>query len=204
LAKVRGAMELIRGNDPPAATRLEDQISDPAARKLVEWLILRSDNNGVDSPRYIAFANANPNWPSIVMLRRRAESMMWFERTEPAKVRAFFAHHKPMSPKGSFLLARALLAAGDRAGAANYAREAWRTENFPAELETQARDTFGDLITVADDKARMDHRLYAEDTETAMRAANRLGGVEVALAKACVGVIAKSDNAKATLDAVPA
>ena len=203
LANVKRAIELIRGNDAAGATRLEDQISDPAARKLVEWLILRGDNNGVDSPRYIAFANANPNWPSIVMLRRRAESMMWFERTEAAKVRTFYTHLKPMSPKGSFVLARALLAAGDRGRAATYVREAWRTENFPADLETQARDTFGDMITVADDKARMDHRLYAEDTETAMRAANRLGGVQVTLAKACAAVTAKSDTAKSALEAVP-
>src|SRR5262249_52748041 len=77
------------------------------------------------------------------------------------------------------------------------------SENFPAELETQAREAFGSLITTADDKARMDYRLYAEDTETAMRAANRLGGVQVTLAKACIGVIGKADNAKALLDAVP-
>jgi soluble lytic murein transglycosylase len=204
LATVKRALEHIRKGESTAATKLEDEISDPSARKLVEWLILRSDNNGVDSPRYAAFAAANPNWPSVVMLRRRAESMMWFERPEAAKARAFFTHHKPMSPKGNFVLARALLTQGDRAGAANYVRQAWRSENFPADLETQARDTFGDLITVADDKARMDHRLYAEDGETAMRSANRLGGVQLALAKACVGVIGKVDNAKHLLEAVPA
>ena len=52
----------------------------------------------------------------------------------------------------------------------------------------------------ADDKARMDHRLYAEVSETAMRSANRLGGVQLALAKACVGVIGKADNAKHRCD----
>ena len=204
LANVKRALELIRSGETTAATRLQDQIADPSARKLVEWLILRSDNNGVTFARYAAFAAANPNWPSIVMLRRRAEHMMWFERTEPARVRAFFAHHKPMSPKGNFALARALIAQGDRAGAQAYLRQTWRSDDFPAELETQARETFGDLITVADDKARMDHRLYSEDTETAMRAAHRLGGVQITLAKACIGVIGKSDNAKALLDAVPA
>jgi soluble lytic murein transglycosylase len=83
-------------------------------------------------------------------------------------------------------------------------REAWRSEDFSAELEAQVRDMFGDLITRADDKARMDRRLYAQDHETAMRAAQRLGGAEPAIARARVAVNNKSDNAKALLDAVPA
>ena len=59
-------------------------------------------------------------------------------------------------------------------------------------------------ITTADHKARMDMRLYAEDTEDGLRAANRAGGNALAIAKARVAVIKKAGNAKALLDAVPA
>ncbi len=45
------------------ATGVAANISDPAARKLVEWLILRGDHNGADSKRYLAFIAANPSWP---------------------------------------------------------------------------------------------------------------------------------------------
>ena len=50
----------------------------------------------------------------------------------------------------------------------------------------------------------MDRRLNVEDVEAGMRAAGRLGGVDLAIARARVAVIKKEDNAAALLDAVPA
>ena len=164
----------------PAAPRrrpkVQRSIQDPVARKLVEWAILRSDGNGASSARYIAFINANPNWPSIGMLRRRAESMMWTEQPDPTAVRAYFAKNPPLTAKGHFAFARALLAHGDRAGAQAQVRDAWHNDAFGADLEAQALAAFGSLITADDHKARMDMRLYAEDIEGGLRNANRAGG----------------------------
>jgi soluble lytic murein transglycosylase len=50
----------------------------------------------------------------------------------------------------------------------------------------------------------MDMRLYAEDVEGALRAANRAGGNALVIAKARIAVIRKAPNAKALLDAAPA
>ena len=80
-------------------------------------------------------------------------------------------------------------------------REAWRNDNFSGELEGQVLDVFGDLITSADHKARMDIRLYAEDVDGGLRAANRAGGMPRRIAKARIAVIKKAANAKALLDA---
>jgi soluble lytic murein transglycosylase len=203
LDSVRQAIGLVRKGRPADATAVANTIADPVARKLVEWIILRSDDNMVDFARYNAFITANPGWPSIVTLRRRAEAMLWQERAPPATVRAFFAAVPPMTAKGRFALARALLAVDDRAGAQAYVREAWRSDSFSRELENQALELFGDLLTRADDKARMDKRLYADDAEAAVRAAQRLGGVEPAIAKARAAVNEKSNKAKALLDALP-
>ena len=43
LAAVKQAIDLVRKNRPDEATNVEGTISDPLARKLVEWVILRSD-----------------------------------------------------------------------------------------------------------------------------------------------------------------
>ncbi|MGH6770599.1 MAG: lytic transglycosylase domain-containing protein, partial [Xanthobacteraceae bacterium] len=110
----------------------------------------------------------------------------------------------PATSKGKFALARALLLLGDRTGAQNLVREAWRYENFSAELETQVLDVFKDLVTTADHKARMDMRLYAEDENGALRSASRANGNAPAIAKARIAVIKKAANAKALIDAVPA
>ena len=137
-------------------------------------------------------------------MRRRAEASLWQERLDPAVVRSYFGKNRPLSAKGKFALARALLLQGDRAGAASLVRDAWRNDNFSAELEGQVLDVFADLLTSADHKARMDMRLYAEDVDGGLRAASRAGGHAQAIAKARVAVIKKAGNAKALLDAVPA
>ena len=119
----------------------------------------------------------------------------------PAFVRAFFNKDRPLTTKGKFALARALLLQGDRAGAQSLAREAWRNDDFRW-LESLALDVFKDLITPADHKARMDMRLYAEDIDDALRSANRRRQRPAIAAR--IAVIKKAANAKAMLDAVPA
>jgi soluble lytic murein transglycosylase len=204
VARVKTAVGQARQGKTSQATEEQRAISDPAARKLVEWAILRSDNNDADFPRYAAFIAANPSWPAIGALRRRAEAMLWVENVEPARVRAFLAKEPPLTARGRFALARALIAQGDRAGAQGYVREAWRNDSFGSDLEDDAMEAFGNLITNADHKARMDMRLYAEDVEAAMRSAGRAGGQASTIAKARAAVIKKASNAKALLDAVPA
>src|SRR5205085_9557130 len=105
---------------------------------------------------------ANPSWPSLVMFRRRAEAMLWQERADLAAIRAAFGD-RLVSAKGRFALGRALLAQGDQAGAQAAIRDAWRSESLPRDLEEQVIEAFGGLITRADEKARMDYRLYASE-----------------------------------------
>ena len=71
------------------------------------------------------------------------------------------------------------------------------TTGFSEDLEAQARTKFSGLITPADDKARMDARLYVEDDDAAMRAAHHLDAANVAIAKARTAVNNKAGNAKA-------
>nr|WP_284701032.1 transglycosylase SLT domain-containing protein [Rhodoplanes tepidamans] len=205
LSAVKQAINLARRGRPGDSTDVQQSISDPLARKLAEWALLRASDNGASFRRYAAFVEANPTWPSIGMLRRRAENMMWTEKADPAAVRAFFSGREPLGTRGKLALARALLASGDRAGAANYVRAVWRTDSFGRDLEDEIQETFPGMVTRADDKARMDRRLYdAGDYEIALRAANRLGGAEPAIAKARHAVNQKAGNAKAQLDALGA
>jgi soluble lytic murein transglycosylase len=202
---VKQALGHVRSGRIGEASAIERGISDPLARKLVEWAILRNDESDADFARYNAFIAANPGWPSVVTFRRRAEAMLWQERAGSATVRGYFANAKPLSAKGRFALARAHLSDGDRAGAQALAREAWREDSFSQELETQALDLFGELITRADEKARMDRALYTkDDLDAGLRAARRLGGDQPAIAKARISVLMNAGNAKTQLDAVPA
>ena len=204
VAAVKRAVEMVRNRKQSDANEVRKNISDPAAKKLVEWVILRSDDAGADFARYTAFIAANPAWPSIVTLRRKAEATAWQERPDASRVQAFFAQWQPLSAKGRLALARALIAKGDRKGGEALVREAWRNDSLSQDVESRMLDEFGTFLTRADHKARMDRRLYEkDDTAAGVRAAQRLGGHEPAIAKARIAMLTKGGN-KATLDAVPA
>jgi soluble lytic murein transglycosylase len=152
LAAVRDTIGFVSRRRPKDATDARQRIADPTARKLVEWAILHSADNGADFARFQAFIAANPSWPNIAMFRRRAEALLWEERADLAAIRALTGD-KPVSAKGRFALGRALLAQGDRAGAQALIGDAWRTEPMPFDAEEEILETFGSLITRADDKA---------------------------------------------------
>jgi soluble lytic murein transglycosylase len=201
---LENVIELIRKHRPDDATQVEATISDPVARKLSEWLILRSDNSNATVERYRAFLNANPSWPSQTFLRKRLEASLWDDHREDSLAWSLFENESPLTAKGRFALAKAMLARGDRANAERLVREAWRNDPMSEDTESAALDLFGSLLTAGDHKARMDLFLYTTENESAgTRAAKRLGAGYVALAKARLAAVKKAPNAKALLDAVP-
>ena len=59
-----------------------------AIRSRASWSNGRSCAATTTAPsfaRYAAFIAANPSWPSIGLLRRRAEAMLWNERADPRR-----------------------------------------------------------------------------------------------------------------------
>jgi soluble lytic murein transglycosylase len=202
LDAVKEALDLVRHAKTDQAADVGRRIQDPIARKVVEWAILRSDDNTADSFRYHDFITANPGWPSVGLFRRRAEAMLWQEHAVLGNIRTVTAD-RPLTGKGKFALGRALLERGDRDGAKAAIRDAWRTEPLPRDAEQQVLATFGDLISPADEKARMDTKLYANDNETGSRAAQRLGGDAPAIAKMRVAFNQKAADAHDLLEALP-
>jgi soluble lytic murein transglycosylase len=129
LAAVKNAIDLARKAKTSEATAIQKTIGDPAARILVEWFILRYPETNADFSRYAAFIADNPGWPSMGLMRKRAEARLWQERGDAATVRKFVGN-QPTSAKGRFVLARVLLAEGDRDGAGSLVRQAWRSDEL--------------------------------------------------------------------------
>jgi soluble lytic murein transglycosylase len=200
---LESVIELVRKHRPEDATQTEATIADPVAKKLAEWIILRSDDNGASVERYRAFISANPSWPSQTLLRRRIEAALWDDHRDDATVWAWFENQSPLSAKGRFSLARVMLARGDRTNAERLVRDAWRNDPMSGDTESAALELFGALLTPGDHKARMDVFLYGSEHEIALRAAKRLGANQVALAKARIAAYRKAPNTGALLDVVP-
>ena len=203
LEAMKQAVELIGRDKLVEATAIERSIGDPTAQKLVEWALLRRGDREIGFQRYDAFIRANPAWPSIRLLRRRAEAILWREPADAATVRSFLGG-QPASPAGRLVLARILTGEGDRAEAEREVHSVWRSEQLSAELEDEVLSGFPDVLTRADHQIRMDRRIGAKDFGAAMRAAKRLGNDQVAIVKACIAAEAKSATGGKLLDAVPA
>ena len=201
LAALKDAIDLARKGKTDDATAARDRIADPAGQKLADWFMLRHSESTAPFKRYAAFLAANPDWPSAVLLRKRAEARLWQEKSDAAIVHAF-TMDQPISAKGNFALARVLIAEGDTDRATRLVREAWRSEELSERSEEDSYEAFHDLLTADDHRARMDKRLGAKDYSGARRAAKRLGEDALAIVKACAAVNGKENKAKDYLDDV--
>jgi peptidoglycan lytic transglycosylase len=201
LAATKQAIALVQQGKFTDATTLAASIKDRVAQKVVEWALLRNADATAGFERYAAFVHANTEWPSIPLLRKRAETRLWNERRDPATVHGFIGA-RPAGAPGRLALARVLLREGDREGATREVRTVWRTAEMSAELEASVVEAFPDQLTTADHTARMDRRIGAKDFGAAMRAAKRLGPAQVAIVKACDATAANSAKSGALLEAV--
>ena len=206
VAAVKRVIEAARKGKEADANAAEASITDPVARKLAEWVILRSDNTNPTFQRYAAFVEANPSWPHAPLFRRRAENALWNDGVDDRTRSRLLCQAAAVNRQRPFH-AGAHLARPRRprrrggSGAPCLAQRRMQRRG----RETSVLEMFGDMLTAADHKARMEHRFYADDVAAGMRAAERLGGNELAIARgARSGLATRPRNAKALLDAVPA
>ena len=94
LAVAKQAIELIRRGEWKDATALAATVKGPVARKIVEWTLLRRSDSAAGFQRYVAFLRTNPDWPSLPLLRRRAEAKLWQEQHDGATVRRFVGEER--------------------------------------------------------------------------------------------------------------
>ena len=205
----RGARQ---AGDRPRAARQDQRrgarFRARAIRSPASWSsgpILRNDENDGGFDRLAGFSNDNPSWPNATMIRRRAESALWDERTpgrdgDPS----FFRTQKPDDREGQ-VCARPRPEGARRRGRRRgpLVRTAWREDTCSRDVERMVMETFGDALTRADHKARMDRRFYDDDPDAGMRMATLLGGNDLLIGKARKAVVEKSSNAAALLEAVP-
>src|SRR5499433_256643 len=203
LAATKQAIELVRQGKPGEATTLAASTGNPVAQKIVEWALLRRRDSEAGLERYAAFIRANPDWPSIALLRRRAEEKLWEGRYDTAAVRRFVGED-PTSAAGQLAVARVEMAGGNRASAESKVRAVWRSAPLSGEMEAAVLAAFPGTLTRTDHVARMDRRIGAKDFGAAMRTAKRIGDDYVAVVKACSAAETKSNKGGALLDKVSA
>jgi soluble lytic murein transglycosylase len=194
----------------PTARALRDSISDPVARKLVEWSILRNGGGSIREVRN--FLAENPDWPNRDLMVQRAEEYVFTTGGTARDVKAHFAGSEPKTAVGRAALASALLAEQDETGAAKLAARAWREGDIPTTLETGFIERFGKLLKPEDHKWRLD-RLLLDDSRWENERRDRasvirrvlpfLSDAERAKATARLAVYMRAPEANKLLAALP-
>lgn len=211
--RLKDAFQALSGAkaDVAAANALKAEISEPVARKLVDWYRLRK---GLGEPaEYRAFLEANPVWADRSTLMLKLEEALFVQGGSSTEIKSYFARSGPASGLGLAALASAHLAEGNRDEARRLAAKAWREEILPAGLEPGFLARFGALLTDEDHKWRLD-RLLIDDIRWASDKAQRaavarrtmalLPKPEQKKAEARLAVFLDADGARKKLEALPA
>ena len=206
--RIAKAVAEIGTGDLAAGRRLQQEIKDPVARKLIDWFRIKSGYG--EATEYQAFLAGNPAWPERGLLTQRLEEAL-FRQGDARAIKEQFKSEAPKTGIGRAALASALLADGDEAGARALAQKVWRDDDIPATHEAAFLDRFGKLLTEADHKWRLDRLLLADprwSNERNQRAAvirrmiPRLTKAEQQKAQARLAVFLRSANAQKLMNAV--
>ncbi len=210
-AALKEAFKAVVAGNLEQAVEARNRLSDPLARKLVDWYRLRSGKSDLAETR--AFAEANPTWPDLALMLARSDEALFAQGASADAVKAHFKGREPRTGAGMAALASALLAQGDAAGARTLAAKAWREETIPAGIETAFVERFRAHLTAADHKWRLD-RLLIDDVRwtadrneraaIARRTIALLPEAEQKKANARLAVFLHASNAPALLAALPA
>jgi soluble lytic murein transglycosylase len=211
IALIREAIAALTANEPAKSRALRDQLSDPVARKLIDWVRLRGGLGELSE--YRTFLNENPAWPDRTLLNQRLDEALFTQGGSPRVIKDTYKDNEPRTAAGMAALASAHLAEGDEAAAGKLARTAWRTTDIAATLETGFLDRFGRFIKEADHKWRLDRLLMEEVRWTGerndraaivRRLIPKLSEPERAKAEARLAVFLRVPSAAQMMAALPA
>jgi soluble lytic murein transglycosylase len=174
----------------------------PVAGKYVQWLYLRDTHTDASFAAIANFVAANPGWPDMATLRRRAEERLQLD-TPPDQVLRFYAKDQPITGDGGL---RHLDALAGKLPADKFnakLRDYWVNLELNPGHEQGFMERYGAILTPADHWARVDRLLWQGNDTDARRIVPLLDAGHQLLAQARMALMAKAPDADATVALVP-
>ncbi len=202
MATYGAAFDAIDAGNPASAVAIAQNGTHPTAQKIILWLALADRDYGAGFQDLAAFISANPNWPRLDTLRRRAEEVMASDM--PAgQVVAWFASNPPVSTEGHIRHINALIATGASDAAVSAARTAWVEDDMSANQQTAFLAAFAGYLRADDHIARVDRLLWDEESDQARRMLPLLDPAQGALANARILLMNQLPGVDDAVAAVP-
>ena len=150
------ALDAAKAHNFTQAENLRQGLSDPTARKLVQWAII--SNDGADIYGFAALDGARRDlwgWPKEEKRQIAAEKVMGTSGMAANQVIDWFTGAPPKTVDGATLLIRAYQTAGKTREAEDLARQWWRSQIFDAVAQDNFFQAFGTYLKPEDHKARL-------------------------------------------------
>ncbi|GAB4125525.1 MAG: lytic transglycosylase domain-containing protein [Rhodothalassiaceae bacterium] len=199
-AAIVTAFTRARKGDIAAADMLPEG-TDRLVRDLVLWTALRAD--GGRFADYRAFIETHDGWPSLAMLRVKAEASIASD-TPDAGILDWFSRYPALSGIGRLRHAAALLRAGRMDEARPLIAAGWRDARLTPGEQLHFERLFGCCLEASDHWSRADRLLWDRRRAEAVRLFSRLDKDVRALAEARSGLVAFAWNVDALVSKVPA
>ena len=197
---LKAGLDALSDRKATEAVAIRDRMPAGLDRHMLTWSIAVSGLPGVASSEIARAQRELQGWPGLKAFRAASERALYREDPPAEEVIAAFGATAPETAEGAIVLARALLATGQKAKAAEVVQKPWREDLLDTAMEDRILKAFSDLLTVADHKARMDTLLYRGRTAQAKRFSS-LGEAQ-SLYNAWVAVLTRSSKATALLATV--
>lgn len=162
------ALDSAARHDWRTARAFAERGSDPTAKRLVEWRYLLDDRSDASFDQMAAFLGQHANWPRADAILARAEQAMP-GGLDPHQVIGWFGAHAPKTGQGAVRYGEALIAVGKREEGIAAIRDAWIRFSFTPAEETLILRDHGDVLTQADQRARLLQFLSKNDLAAAKR-----------------------------------
>jgi soluble lytic murein transglycosylase len=196
----RAAFAAAHSGDWTAAHRAASQANVRLPAKILRWLeLMRSDMAGFSD--IVDFAERNPSWPSLGMLRHRAERTI--AEVPDSVLAPYFQDYPPVTVDGKLRFADILAASGRRDASLALIRQLWIATDLGPEDEALVLARHDGDIRAEDHIARLDRLIWDGQNAAAKRQLPRVPENWRLLAEARLGLASLQAGGDAVVARVP-
>lgn len=183
------------------ANKLVSKISSDIPKKIIVWRQYQNDDAPINFADAMAFVQANPDWPRLTRILRRAEELLP-PNTPSRRLITWFAGQEPLTGEGKIRLGQAYLATNQEQFGIYWIRDGWINHDFPSKREKEILSAHGERLTAEDHSRRMERLLWYGKTSATKRLLSKLSPESKALAMAWLDLKARR-NIRTALSRVP-
>lgn len=200
------ALRAIKKNQWSLAQEKIAQSRDPLAAKLFLWLMLVEKNDTGWSNQLFGklsdFIRKNPEWPDVARLRLRAEKVMPASLS-PSDVVEWYQDYPPQTPSGMSRFMNALITLEKTGQARAVMANWWEDASMSREDQVVIHKRFGQHLTTAAHKRRLDALLFNRQYSAAREIADLLGNGYPELAEARIALAENKNGVDKMVKQVP-